>query len=285
MRKRANLRELVKINMEKENLIKLFCGSDGTSEGNDSGSGEGDQKPTETHKPTDEEAKLLKEVMSKKETIKKQEAEIAEIKGQLEAINKLGGLDALKKLAEEQAKIEAERKAAEEKKLEEKGEWEKLKAQMAQEHEKATAGYKQQIVDLEAKVKAEHEKINDLTIGSAFSASDYLKSKTILPSGKARVLFGAHFEISEDGKVVGYDKPRGSSGRTMLVDQSGNPLAFEAAIEKIISNDPDNESFIRAPGAKGAGSSTSAGGKEKNEDKVKEMTSLEMIQAGLKNLK
>lgn len=269
--------------MKTENLIKLFCGSDGSNEGGDNNNQ--DVNKNQDHKPTDEEAKLLKEVMAKKETIKKQEAEIAEIKGQLDAINQLGGLEALKKLADEQKKLEDERKAAEKKKLEEKGEWEKLKAQMAEEHEKATAGFKQQIKDLEAKVAGESAKIADLTVGSAFSASDYLKSKTILPPNKARALFGAYFDIAEDGRVVGYDKPRGSAGRTQLVDQSGNPLAFEAAIEKIISADPDSEAFIRAPGKNGAGSSTSGGSEPKKPSNDKPASSLDMIRAGLKNFK
>lgn len=286
MRKRANLRELVNTDMTTNDLIKLFCGSDGTSgngDGGDDGSAEPKNEPS--HKPTDEEAKLLKEVMQKKETIKKQEAEIAEIKGQLDAINQLGGIEALKKLAEEQAKMEAERRAAEQKKLEEKGEWEKLKAQMAEEHEKATAGYKQQIKDLESKIQGENAKIAELTVGSAFSASEYLKSKTILPPNKARALFGAYFDIAEDGKVIGYDKPRGTSGRTQLVDQSGNPLAFEAAIEKIISSDPDSEAFIRAPGKNGAGSGTTGGSETKKPEQNKAQSSIDMIRAGLKNLK
>ena len=272
--------------MTTQELIKLLCDSDGTGDngGNDGGSDKDSQNEPQ-RKPTDEEAKLLKEVMAKKETIKKQEAELAEIKNQLEAINQLGGLEALKKLAEEQAKLDAERKAAEQKKLEEKGEWEKLKAQMAEEHEKATAGFKQQIKDLEAKVSAETNKIAELTVGSAFSASDYLKSKTILPPNKARALFGAYFDIAENGAVVGYDKPRGSEGRTQLVDQSGNPLAFEAAIEKIITSDPDGEAFIRAPGGNGAGSSTSGGGSKQPKNEEKPISSLDIIRAGLKNMK
>src|SRR5687768_14242554 len=75
-----------------------------------------------TKKPTDEEAKLLKEVMKQKAVLAKLKADLAEKEGYVKELSELGGLDAIKSLV-------AQKKEAEVKKLEEKGEWDRLKTQ------------------------------------------------------------------------------------------------------------------------------------------------------------
>ena len=227
---------------------------------------------------SDAEAKLLKEVMEKKAQIKEQGEKIAELEKTMSALKELGGLDVFKQMIDNQ-------KALELKKAEEKGEWEKLKTQMAEEHAKATEGYKSEIETLKQKLTAEAKKISELTVGAAFSNSKYLSEKTILTPNKARIIYGDYFDIAEDGSIKAYDKPRGSAGRTELVDQMGNGLGFEDAIEKIVASDPEHESILRAIGGKGSGSGTNNANANTSEPSKQKLTPLEMIAQGLSTLK
>lgn len=223
---------------------------------------------------SDSEAKLIKEVMEKKAQIKEQGEKIKEFEAMMTEIKALGGLDAFKTMVE--AKKDAETKA-----LEAKGEWDKLKAQMADEHAKATEGYKTQIAELQSKLKTEENKILEMTIGTAFANSKFIAEKTVLPGAKARSLYGEYFEVGANGQVVGYDKPRGVEGRVPLLDQMGNNLAFETAIEKIITLDPDHESLMRARGSQGSGSGSSGGIHKKTEAPIRAKSGLELISSGL----
>lgn len=200
---------------------------------------------------TDAEHKLLKEVMDKKAQIKEQADKINQLEAVTKALDELGGLDAIKQMV--QAKKDAEKKD-----LEARGEWDKLKTQMAEEHLKATKGLNDQIAELQGKLKAEEHKVAELTVGAAFANSDFLKSKTILTPSKARVIYANHFDIGTDGSVIAYDKPRGQAGRTALVDAVGNGLGFEAAIEKIIMADPEHDTLLRSKGSTGSGSGTTS---------------------------
>lgn len=268
--------------MIDELKMKLFAGSDGEGEGDPKGEDNNKPEPSDKPKhPTDEEARLLKEVMAKKEALKAREGEIAELKKQMAEFEALGGFEQMKKWADEAKALAEEKKAQEKKSLEERGEWDKLKAQMAEEHAKATEGYKSEIVELKQKLANESNRIVELTIGSAFNGSSYLKDHTILPPNKARALWGSYFDVSETGEVVGYDKPRGVAGRTQLVDQVGNPLSFEKAIEKVIGSDPDAESFIRAPGAAGSGSSSKGNSTPAQKPTSKITSGLDAIRAGI----
>ena len=264
--------------MDKKKFL-MFAGSDGD------GGNEGDGNPTPTpppdpkpeqHSPTDEEAKLIKEVMEKKARLKEQDQKIEQLEGALKKFEDIGGFEVFQKLVNEKA--EAEKKS-----LEEKGEWAKLREQMASEHEKAVAGMKSEIEELKKTIGIERGKIAEMTVGSAFNNSQFLRDKTILPPSKARTVYGDYFDISESGELVAFDKPRGSEGRVALVDQSGNGVNFETAIERIISADPDHESLLRAVEKKGAGSGTSGGRVEKKTET--KLTGLSMIASGLANFK
>ena len=235
------------------------------------------QPEPQKHGMSDSEAKLLKEAMEKKAQLKEQGEKIAELEKTMSALKELGGLDTFKQMLDAQ-------KALETKKAEEKGEWEKLKAQMAEEHAKATEGYKSEIETLKQKLTAESKKISELTVGAAFSNSKYLSEKTILTPNKARIIYGDYFDIAEDGSIKAYDKPRGASDRTELVDQMGNGLGFEDAIEKIVVADPEHESILRAIGGKGSGSGTD-NAKAQSEPQKQKLTPLEMIAQGLSTLK
>jgi hypothetical protein len=198
-------------------------------------------------KPSDAEAKLLKEVMEKKEKFE------AERKARIEVENKLkefDGIDpkAIKALLAEQTEREQKELAA-------KGEWDKLKAQMAEANGKIVAEKDAAIEAERNTVKTLNQQIADLTVGAAFSASQFLKEDLVLPLNKARSLYGSHFEY-KDGKVIGYDQPAGVASRVPLVDSKGEPLGFEEAFKKIIDADPDKETILKSKTAPGAGSGT-----------------------------
>jgi len=203
-------------------------------------------------KPTDAEAKLLKEVMQKKEALKAAETEAATAKARLAEFD---GVDPA-----EIKKLLADRKTAEEAALAAKGDFETLKTRMAEEHTKVTTALQDQVKALTEQLAAKDRVVDELSVGTQFSQSSFIKDETTIPPTKARTLYGAHFDL-EDGKVVGYDKPRGAAGRTPLVDQLGNSVAFEDAMRKIIEADPDKDSLLRSKVKPGAGSTSAAPGK------------------------
>lgn len=247
-------------------------GKEGGDEGGaaDDKGGSADDKGGKTG-PSDAEAKLIKENMAKKEQLRKAQDEIAALKKSVEGLD----LDEVRKLI-------ADRKTAEEKALEAKGDYERLKGRMAEEHGKEVTALKAQIAELQGQVGKANGTINELTVGTQFGQSQFIADELTLTPGKARVIYGDYFDV-EDGKIVGYDKPRGSAGRTALVDQYGTAVGFEAALRKIVEADPEKDHLMKSKVKAGAGSdSKKASGepaKEQNTD------SMSKIAAGLKGLK
>lgn len=235
------------------------------------GGGEGgvQKKPVP---PSDEEAKLLKEIMKKKEEIAKLQKSAADSASILEKLNALGGLESLESLVTAQ-------KEAEKKKLEEAGEWDRLKAQMAEQHDKTVKELKKVIEDQTAKQSALIGQLDELTIGASFNQSQFIKN-TILTSSKARTVYGAHFDLV-DGEVVGYDKPRGVAGRTPIVDAYGNNVSFDEALKKIVEADPEKDSIIKSQLGAGAGSGSAKPNKKKETEEVAD-GSISKISAGLR---
>lgn len=239
-------------------LLRQEANGEGSDLGGGSGGegGEGDEKkepsePTKKdseaddegkNKPTDKEAELLKEVMKKKAEAQKVKQELEELKARYIDID-----------PEIARKAINEQKEKETKELEAKGDFERLKARMAEEHAKEVDALKAKIAELEGANTSKSQMINDLTVGAQFNQSQYIKQDLIYTPTKLRALYGNHFEI-EDGKVVGYDKPRGAAERTKIVDSHGNPVNFDKALEKIVSMDPDANYMIKAKSKQGAGS-------------------------------
>lgn len=221
--------------------------------------------------PSDEEARLLKENMAKKEQLRKAQEEIAALKKSVE------GLD-----LEEVRKLVADRKTAEEKALEAKGDYERLKQRMAEEHGKEVTSLKAQLEALQGEKSKLAGTINDLTVGTQFSQSQFISGELTLTPAKARVIYGDYFEV-EDGKIVGYDKPRGSANRTALVDQYGSAIGFDAALRKIVEADPEKDHLLKSKVKSGAGSDS----KKASGEPAKEVSgdSMSKIAAGLKGLK
>lgn len=219
--------------------------------------------------PSDEEARLLKEVMQKKEKLDAANKEVERLTGLAKQLESLGGLDAITALVSAQ-------KDAETKQLEAKGEWDRLKNRMAEEHTKVVKTLETSTADVLAKLSAANAEIDNLTIGSAFSGSEYIKVDLLYTPTKMRALYGAHFD-RVDGKIVGFDKPRGESNRTQIVDASGNAIPFEDALKKIVAADPDRDHMLRSKTKAGSGSGTRQG---QQSTKV-EQDSKDKIRAGL----
>lgn len=205
---------------------------------------EAEKNMTEAEK---EKAKLLREVMDRKAKQKEAEAEKIRLEAELK---KFEGVD----LEKVKALIEAE-STREKQELEAKGEFDRLKKMMADERAAEKKAFEDQIAALRNENKSKDNTIDGLTIGANFSTSNFIREDLVLTPGKARQIYGAHFEL-KDGEVVAYDKPAGETGRTMLVDASGNALHFEDAMKKIIDADPDKENLLRAKMLPGGGSKT-----------------------------
>jgi hypothetical protein len=235
------------------------------------GGGSGDRKPT------DEEAALLKEVMQKKGKL--DEANKALTAAQ-EQLKKFDGIDpeAVRALLKE--KTDAETAA-----LEAKGEWSRLKERMADEHGKEKKTLQEQIDALKSQLGEREGVINELTIGTQFSQSQFIGSELALTPSKARVIYGEHFELV-DGKIVGYDKPKGAAARTQIVNGAGVPLSFDEALKKIVEADPEKDHLLKSKVKPGAGSDSRAGGKvvTPTQQQHSETKGLSRIAAGLKGL-
>jgi hypothetical protein len=227
------------------------------------------------NKLTDKEAALLKDVMKKKEALEN----ATKAKEALEAkLKEFDGIDpvAIKKLI-------ADQKAAEELEAVRKGEWEKVKAQMNEAHQKELNAVAGKLAEKDTEIGNLNKTIADITVGSSFTGSKFVHDDLALTPNKARALYGAHFEY-KDGKVVGYDKPAGQKDRAPLVDGKGEPLSFDEAFKKIIEADPDKDSLLKSKIGEGAASSTGKpGGKEADGGKKdeKKLTPIEKIAAGL----
>jgi len=251
-------------------------GAEGQGEGQGTKGGEGEGEGNKGGaKPSDAEAKLLKEVMDKKKALETANLQLAEVTKRLKDFD---GIDVtqvrqLLKDKEEQERVQAEAR----------GDYEKLKKQMADSHaaEKTTL---QGAIDAATAANAGLQKqIADLTVGGAFAASSFIAEDLTLPVSKARALYGSHFEF-KDGVVVAYDKPATSADRAPLVDAAGNPLSFDAAFRKIVDADPDKDQLYRSKLKPGAGSSTQKKTPQPNADRDETLTGSARIAQGLKNL-
>lgn len=196
---------------------------------------------------SDKEADLLKEVMAKKD-------EITKLK---EQVKKFEGIDPeqVKKLVEKAEAEAAAAKKAEEKRLAEAGDFDRLKAMMKEQHEKELKDAQEAAGATKSALDQAMSTINELTVGSSFANSAFIAEQTVLPAAAARSLYGNHFDV-EDGKLIPFDKPKGAKERTPLVDARGEPLSFEAAIQKLVEMSPDRDKLLRSKMAPGAGSST-----------------------------
>lgn len=219
---------------------------EGTGAGEGTGSGEGGSGSGES-KISDSEAKLLKEVMQKKKAL-------AEATDNIKKLNeKLAQFDGIDPVAVRE--LLNQKKTEETKQLEAKGEWDRLRAQIVEEHNKEKLTLSERVSAAEKALQDSQRVISELTVGNAFAQSQFIREELALTPSKTRVVYGAHFDYV-DGQVVAYDKPAGSPNRTQLIDAKGDPLSFEAALKKIVDADPDRDQLLRSKMKQGAGSNT-----------------------------
>lgn len=212
---------------------------------------EGDDKSS--NKPTESEAKLLRDVMKWKDKARTTEEQLGGLKGELSKFQEaLGDLD----VDEVKQLIEA-KKTAEKEELEKKGEYERLTERMNKEHQKQLDAATEELNTVKSQLEAANAQIEELTLGNSFANSRFVREESTLPPSIARTTFGAYFE-REDGKIVGYDKPRGEKNRTPIVDSKGEPKSFDEALQEIYTIHPDSETLFKSKRKPGANSQSDA---------------------------
>lgn len=183
-----------------------------------------------------EKRELLREVMEKKNKLKEVQTAAAEATQRLKEYE---GVDVVRYRELIKKEQDAEAAAAEA-----RGDFDRVKAMMAEEHSRNTKSLEDEIAALREQLSSRDKVIDDLTVGNDFGSSRFIKDDLTLTPNKARQLYGSHFAV-EDGRTVAYDKPASQPGRTKLVDASGNPLDFDSALSRIIDADPDKATLLR----------------------------------------
>ena len=200
--------------------------------------------------PSEEEKRLERDLARRAKALADAQTTIQDLQKQLKSFD---GIDpaAVRELLASQAK-------AEEDKLKASGDFEALKARMVGEHKKEIDTERARVQEMEASIKGFQKQIHELTIGSAFDNSSFLRDQTVLTPSKARRVYEDHFEV-KDGRVVAFDRPVGEKDRQPIVDARGNPLAFDEAIKQIVEADPDRDRLLKSSVRQGSGHSPSGG--------------------------
>lgn len=222
-----------------------------------------------------EKAELLKETMKRKEKEKSLTATLAQY----------GGVDPerVKALLDAETKAEQEKRTREQEEMERRGEFDAVKKQMVEAHQAELTTERERAQALEGELAKLRGTILEMTVGTAFASSVFLRENALMTPSKARVVYGSHFEVGEDGQVVGYDKPAGAKDRAVLVDGQGNALSFEKAIERILRADPEADALLRSKARPGAGSKTEP--KPTLRDPQGGKSTMDKLAAGLNKLK
>lgn len=216
-----------------------------------------------------EKADLLKEVMAKKEKIKTLE-------------ETLNGVDpaVIKDLLAKQKEAEEKARKDEQERLEKENNWEALKKQIVEENQKTIGDLNAQIESLKKEVENNKKEKETLFINSKFEESKYIKENLILTPSKTKIIYGSYFDL-EDGQMVAYNAPKGSTQRMRLVDGNGNNLDFDRALAKIVDTDPDKDTILRSKVRAGANSRINSG--ENQPNIPVQLSALEKITKGLEN--
>lgn len=247
----------------------------GANDGDEDGDEDGDDDADQGEDPAKlkaANAKLLKEAMKKKAALKAAEKKAADAAAALAAYD---GVDPAKVKALIKAEQDAEAAAAEA-----KGDFDRVKQMMVEEHTREKKTLEDQIAELRAQINARDTTIGDLTIGTQFATSTFIRENLLLTPAKARKLYGSHFEMTGDG-LVAYDKPAGEANRTQLVNASGDPLPFEEALKRLVDADPDRDTLLKVKLKPGSNSSTTTPEKTSKKEGVGEVYGVSRIAAGL----
>jgi len=192
-----------------------------------------------------------------------------------EDVKKYAGIDPAKARELQKAADDAAKAA-----LEAKGDFDRVKTMMIDEHKKALDAAKLEATTKATELLSAQQQIHNLTIGQAFGQSEFINKETVLPASKAQGVYGPHFAV-ENGVIVGYDKPAGTDKRTKLVDGSGNPMSFEAAMRHLVDKDPDRDKLLSSKIKAGSGSKTIDGKVTEKNIGVSGRSRIEAATAGL----
>jgi hypothetical protein len=205
-------------------------------------------------KLTDKEYEFLTDALKHKKAARDAQKALEEANARIKAFDGLDA-DAIKKLVKDQAAAAKAQKDAELAAAEAAGNVEAIKKMMGEEHQKVVTDLEAKLAEKDSLITGAQKTIEDLTVGSAFSQSDYVKKELVLTPKVARQVYSSHFDVV-NGKIVPFTKPRGEAGRTQLVDASGAALSVDAALKKIVEADPDRDNLVRSKIGTGAGSKT-----------------------------
>ena len=93
-----------------------------------------------------------------------------------------------------------------------------------------------EVADLRAQLDAANAAAAQAHVDVAFAGSAFIKDETVYTPNMARKLYEDHFEV-DNGRVVAYDAPRGTEGRSPLVNGSGERPAFDEAMRAILTRE------------------------------------------------
>lgn len=238
-------------NVSDDSTTRGESGNEGVNDNSDTSSDSDSAIKSKLKALEEEKAELLKETMQRKKALREQRESAEKLQNEIETWKSLGVKP------EDVKQYLEEAKKAEEKSMLEKGEFNKLRERMQEEHDKQVATFKEQVAKLSEEKDGLSSQINQLTVGSSFSSSEFIQKNLLVPPAKAKVLWADHFEVTPEGEVMGYDKPVSNSNRKPHVDAHGNPLPFDVALERIIESDPDKDAILRAKAKPGAGTKSS----------------------------
>lgn len=154
----------------------------------------------------------------------------------------------------ERLRLEAEKAKAreEEEKLRRAGDFDTLKARMAEEHQKELTAAEQRAKDLQEIANRLQNQVKATAVTAAFAGSAFITENTVLSPSLAKKLYEDHVDIEDDAVVV-YDAPRGAAKRSPIVDARGNAMAFDEAIKRVIEADSERDRILRSKQKAGSG--------------------------------
>ena len=207
-----------------------------------------------------------------------------EVSEKLKAVEEAGIEDLPAWLAEAQKALQTVQNLKD-KEMIDAGEVEKLKAGITQVFESQLAdqkkGFETRIGELEQTVSGKDTAIRKLLVKGAFSASPFIKDKTVLTPDIAFSYFGHAFDVEENNGELRAVAKRRSGDKILSRVNPGELATPEEAIEVIVSEHPDKDRILKA-GQPGSGSpggtGTNLDGKITPEQ-VSKMTQEEYIKA------
>lgn len=201
----------------------------------------------------DADAKLLKENLRRKNQLREAKQALDTTRSELDGLKqKFQGID-----PDQVRQLIAEKAERDRQEAEKAGDFERVKEMMAEAHRTQLEQKEAELSATKQTLERATSTIGKLTVNLQFSNSKYIHNNLIVPPAKAQKLWADHFDPDDNGTLVAFDKPRGSEGRTKLVDGQNRPLSFDDAIKHLVEKDADKDTLIKSTLKNGAGSKSS----------------------------